>query len=139
MTWANDSAEQTNCRVALADAGLQNQRAACRVAGGFDSCLPPPPPPALTPDEGRPYQPGRVGSQSCSPWSSRCSTHAWLTNFSAHLPSRGDQVHSPQPGASATTCELNATAVDADPRARCGLIGSSTGINSPSSVLVTRT
>src|ERR1700749_4411079 len=32
--------------------GLQNQRAACRVAGGFDSR--PPPPTALTSDEVRP-------------------------------------------------------------------------------------
>jgi hypothetical protein len=46
VTWANDSTEQANCTVVLADAGLQNQRAACRVAGGFDSR--PPPPPALT-------------------------------------------------------------------------------------------
>jgi hypothetical protein len=109
-----------------------------RVAGGFDSR--PPPPLEPTSDEGATVPAGRVGSQSCSTWSSRCSTHAWLTNFSAHPPSRGDQVHSPQPGASATTCELNASALDADPlRARCGLTGSSTGINSPSSVLVTRT
>jgi hypothetical protein len=47
----------------------------------------------------------------------------------------GDHVHSPQPGASATTCELSASAIDADLlRARCGLTGSSTGVNSPSSV-----
>jgi hypothetical protein len=51
MTWSNDSAEQTHCTVVLADAGLQNQRAACRAAGGFDSR--PPPPPAPTPDEVR--------------------------------------------------------------------------------------
>ena len=42
----NDTAENTNCRVVLAGSGLQNHRAACRVAGGFDSRPPPPPPPA---------------------------------------------------------------------------------------------
>ena len=138
MTWANDSGGPSYGTGVVDYPGLQSQGAACRVAGGFDSR--PPPPPPLTSDERRPYRPRRVGSQACSTWSSRCSTHAWLTNFSAHLPPRGDQVHNPQPGASATTRELNASAVDADPlRARCGLTGSSTGINSPSSVLVTRT
>src|ERR1700722_16744839 len=43
MTWLNDSAEQANCTVVLAGAGLQNQKAACRVADGFDSRPPPPP------------------------------------------------------------------------------------------------
>jgi hypothetical protein len=66
MICANDSAEQANSAVVLADAGLQDQRAACRVAGGLDSVRLRRPPAALTPDEGRPYQPGRVGSQSCS-------------------------------------------------------------------------
>ena len=46
FTCADDSVEQTGCRVVLAGAGLQNQRAACRVAGvrfpSASACLPPP-------------------------------------------------------------------------------------------------
>jgi hypothetical protein len=50
MTWANGSTEPINWTVVAADTGLQNQRAACRVAGGFDSR--PPPPLEPTSDEG---------------------------------------------------------------------------------------
>src|ERR1700735_5351253 len=61
MTWANDSAEHTNWIVVAADTGLQNQRAACRVAGGFDSR--PPPPLEPTSDEGATVPAGQ-GRQS---------------------------------------------------------------------------
>jgi hypothetical protein len=37
MTLANDNAEHTNWTVVAADIGLQNQRAARRVAGALDS------------------------------------------------------------------------------------------------------
>ena len=61
MTWENDSAEQTDCTVVIAGAGLQDQKAACRAAGGLDSRPPAPSAsapsasaPALTPAEVRP-------------------------------------------------------------------------------------
>src|ERR1700735_3657070 len=61
MTWANDTAVPPNWAVAAADTVLQNQRAACRVAGGFDSR--PPPPLEPTSDEGATVPAGQ-GRQS---------------------------------------------------------------------------
>jgi hypothetical protein len=66
LTSQNGLGNDSESSTATACAGLQNQWAALRVAGGFDS-RPPPPPSQTARRTNRPDLPGMPGPDSVSP------------------------------------------------------------------------